>query len=371
MQQKPDRIPFIELGREYKTLEQEWLSEVDRIGSQGSFILGKNVSELENEIADYLGTKYSVAVANGTDALVLSLLATDVGSGDEVIVSPFTFFASAEAISLAGATPVFADILPDSFNLDPESIKEKLSERTRAILPVHLFGTAASMGPIMDIARGQGLTVIEDCAQAFGADYKGKKVGSIGNTGCFSFYPTKVLNCYGDGGLVATNSVDIAEHLKGLRNHGTTKPFIHNEVGMNSRLDEIQAALLRIKLRNINTALEARRNIAAHYNEQLADVVKAVPVYETTSSHVYNLYTIRIDNRDQIQQHLVDHGVSVALCYPQPLHLQTVYNKLGCKTGDLPVAEQACREVLSLPIYPDMPVQHIDRVCELIKQALD
>ncbi|MDH5648118.1 MAG: DegT/DnrJ/EryC1/StrS family aminotransferase [Gammaproteobacteria bacterium] len=366
---QPENIPFIDLGREYDNLEQEWLSEVRKIGTQGHFVMGENVTRLEQEIADYLGTQHGIAVASGTDALVLSLLALGIGSGDEVIVSPFSFFSSAEAISIVGATPVFADILPDTFHIDPACIEKRISKRTRAILPIHIFGAPADMGSIMRLAEASNVAVIEDCAQAFGAEYYNKKAGGLGTTGCFSFYPTKILSCYGDGGFISTDDADIAAHLRTLRNHGATDPFMHAEIGRNSRLDEIQAALLRIKLRNIDQILEARRNVAERYNERLADIVRSVPLYPENSRHAYNVYTIRTANRDRVKQYLTSHGVNVAVCYPKPLHLQSVYKQLNYQYGDLPVSEQVCREVLSLPIYPNMPTQHIDRVCELIQKT--
>ena len=359
-------VPFLDLTEEYGELEAEWLAGIRETGARGSFILGPNVSAFEQEAAAYIGARHAVAVANGTDALVLSLRALGIGPGDEVITTPFTFFASAEAISLVGATPVFADIRADSFNIDADSVRERVTGKTRAILPVHIFGHPAEMDAIMAVAGEHGLAVIEDCAQAFGATAGGARVGSIGDTGCFSFYPTKVLGCYGDGGMITTNSSEIAEHLRKLRNHGATRPFIHDEIGANSRLDEIQAALLRIKLRRVDEAIGGRRKVAAEYARRLAGSAVTPPGMPVEDIHVFNLYTLRSGERERLRGWLSDNGVGTSLCYPQGLHLQEVYRSLGYHEGELPVAEQASRETLSVPIYPGMPQAHIDRVCELL-----
>ena len=306
------------------------------------------------------------AVANGTDALMLSLRALGIGPGDEVITTPFTFYATSESINLVGATPVFADILEGNFTLDPASVQDRITDKTRAIMPVHIFGCPADMDALNAIARENDLKVIEDAAQAFGAAWGGAKVGSLGDTGCFSFYPTKVMGCYGDGGLIATDSNDIADHIRRLRNHGAIQPFIHTEVGYNSRLDEIQAALLRLKLKKIDVAVAGRQAVAARYAKKLDGNILAVPQAADNGTHAYNLYTARLANRDTVRQQLIANQIGNSLCYPQPLHLQQVYDDLGYAKGSLPVAEKASLEALSLPIYPGMPRAHIDYVCDVV-----
>ena len=363
-------VPFLDLVTPFKQLESEWLEAIKKTGAAGSFILGPNVTAFEQEFAGYVGVKHAIGVANGTDSLILSLRALDIGRGDEVITTPFTFFASAEAIDAVGATPVFADILPDSFCIDPDSLRARITAKTKAILPVHIFGHVADMDAIMQIAKQHGLAVIEDCAQSFGAMSGGKVVGSIGDTGSFSFYPTKVLGGYGDGGMVTTNSDAINDHIRRLRNHGAAKPFIHVEIGYNSRLDEIQAAALRIKLRTIKADIAARRKVAAEYTKRLHQIKVQTPTAITPAGHVYNLYTLRTSKRDALRQALVDKQIGFSQCYPQGLHLQDVYKHLGYKPGSLPVCEHACTETLSLPIYPGMPMEHIERVCGVVKEVV-
>jgi dTDP-4-amino-4,6-dideoxygalactose transaminase len=361
-------VPFLDLTTEFAELQDEWLDAIRATGQSGAFILGPNVTAFEREIADYIGVKHAVSVANGTDALVLSLRALGIGPGDEVITSPYSFYATSEAVNVVGATPVFADILPDNYTLDPASVRERVTDRTRAILPVHIFGCPANMDEIMAIAREYNLSVVEDCAQAFGASIGEARVGSIGDTGGFSFYPTKVLGGYGDGGIITTNRDDIAEHLLRLRNHGATGPFMHAEVGYNSRLDEIQAAVLRIKLRSIDNAVAGRRTVASAYKERLSGKIIAVPEAPAWGGHAYNLYTVRLAERDTCRQRLSDNQIGSSFCYPKPLHLQEVYAALSYQEGSLPQAEQASTENLSLPIYPGMPESHIDRVCEVLLQ---
>ena len=363
-------VPFLDLTVQYKQLEAEWLAAIRETGSRGSFVLGPHTQAFEKECAEYIGVKHAIGVANGTDSLYLSLRALGIGPGDEVITTPFTFFASAETIDMVGATPVFADILPDSFCLDPASIRKKITSKTKAILPVHIFGHPSDMGEVMQIAKQHKLAVIEDCAQAFGAISGGKVVGSIGDTGSFSFYPTKVLGCYGDGGMVTTNSDALNDHIRRLRNHGAAKPFIHVEIGMNSRLDEVQAALLRLKLKRIRADIEGRQKVAAEYTKRLAGSTVKTPTLPKNGTHAFNLYTVRIPKRDTVRQALTDVQIGTSQCYPQGLHLQDVYKKLGYKPGSLPVCEHASTETLSLPIYPGMSVAHIERVCEVLLAAV-
>ncbi len=367
---KTQPVPFLDLTTQYKRLEAEWLDAIRETGARGSFILGPHTQAFEKEFAEYVGVKHAIAVANGTDSLFLSLRALGVGPGDEVITTPFTFFASAETIDMVGATPVFADILADGFCLDPVSVRAKITARTKAIVPVHIFGYPSEMGEIMEIAKKHKLTVVEDCAQSFGALHNGKIVGSIGDTGSFSFYPTKVLGCYGDGGMVTTNSDAINEHIRRLRNHGAVKPFIHIEIGTNSRLDEVQAAALRIKLRHIKDDIAGRQKVAAEYTKRLAGSPVKAPPLPANGTHVFNLYTVRLPKRDTVRQALTDAQIGTSQCYPQGLHLQEVYKHLGYKPGSLPVCEHACTEALSLPIYPGMPLEHVERVCEVLLQAV-
>lgn len=363
-------VPFLDLSRQFKSLEAEWLETIRASGARGSFILGPHVNEFEKEFAAYVGVKHAIGVANGTDSLYLSLRALGIGPGDEVITTPWTFFASAESISMVGATAVFADIRPDTFCVDPDSIVKRLTPKTRAIMPVHIFGHAADMDAIMQIARDRKLAVVEDCAQSFGARSGGKVTGAIGDTGSFSFYPTKVLGCYGDGGMITTNRDDLNEHIRRLRNHGAVKPFLHTEIGMNSRLDEIQAALLRLKLRTIDQDIEGRRAVAADYTRRFAGTAVKPPVALRPDAHSYNLYTVRLPKRDAVREALTAAQIGTSLCYPQGLHLQDVYRHLGYQPGSLPVCEQASGEVLSLPVYPGMPGEHIARVCEVVAATL-
>jgi len=363
-------VPFLDLSSQFKTFEAEWLESIRASGAKGSFILGPQTVEFEKEFARYVGVKHAIGVANGTDSLILSLRALGIGPGDEVITTPWTFFASAEAVSVVGATPVFADIRPDTYCIDPASIRKCVTAKTRAVLPVHIFGHAADMDAIMQIAKQHKLAVVEDCAQAFGAKSGGRVLGSIGDTGSFSFYPTKVLGCYGDGGMITTNSDELNEHIRRLRNHGAVKPFIHTEIGMNSRLDEIQAALLRLKLRTIDQDIAGRRAVAGEYTRRFSGTAVRPPPVLAADAHAYNLYTVRLPNRDKVREALTANQIGTSFCYPQGLHLQDVYKHLGYKTGSLPVCEQASGEVLSLPIYPGMPIAHIERVCEVMLQTL-
>ncbi len=363
-------VPMLDLSSQFESLAPEWLASIRETGAAGSFILGPNVRAFEEEAARFTGVRHAVGVANGTDALLLSLRALEIGPGDEVITTPWTFFASAEVISLVGATPVFVDIDADSFNLDVHQVEAAITGKTRAIMPVHIFGNPVDMTTVQALAQRHGLEIIEDCAQAFGASWGGGRVGSFGAAGCYSFYPTKVLGGYGDGGLVTTNSDELVEKLRRLRNHGATAPFMHDTLGYNSRLDEIQAALLRIKLRDVNAIFAARRQVAAAYDAGLADLEVITPPRPQGGEHVFNLYTIRSDRRDQIRAALTEARIGSAICYPLPLHLQDVYASLGHRPGDLPVCERLADEVLSLPIYPEMTEAQVARVCEVVRAAL-
>jgi dTDP-4-amino-4,6-dideoxygalactose transaminase len=363
-------VPFMNIAAEFRKYEKSWLAKISEIGASGCFILGPEVSAFEREFAEHIGVKHAVAVANGTDALVLSLRALGIGPGDEVITTPYSFFASAEAISVVGARPVFADIDQHSFTIDPQCIVEKMTPKTKAILPVHIFGHACNMPAIIALAEMSGIAVIEDCAQAFGAKIDGRYVGAFGDCGCFSFYPTKVLGCFGDGGILTTNDYKIADHVRILRNHGMVAAYHHIELGCNSRLDEVQAALLRLRLRHADDDIEARRAVAAQYQYLLKDLALQTPQSPDAASHVYGVYTIRLKDRDRVRQALSARGICTALYYPQSLHLQTVYLDLGYLPGSMPISECLTDENLSLPIYPRMPLSQIKQVAEALSELL-
>jgi dTDP-4-amino-4,6-dideoxygalactose transaminase len=364
-------IPLTDLKAQYESIKGEIEAAIAEVLKETNFILGKQVSLLEQEIAQYLGVKYAVGVASGTDALVLSLAALGIGEGDEIITTPFTFIATAEAIFRVGARPVFCDIDERTYNINPAQIEKKISDSTKAILPVHLYGLPCAMDEILSISKKHNLKIIEDCAQSFGAEYKGKKAGSLGDCGCFSFFPGKNLGCYGDGGMVATNEVEIAEKLKILRNHGSKDKYFYVTHGFNSRLDTLQAAIVRVKLKHIDKWVSQRIACAKNYNELLKDIsnlsVPQVPVY---TKHAFNYYTIRVKNgRSVIHERLKENGIASAIYYPLCLHLQQVYKGLGHKKGDFPVAERCQEEVLSLPIYPELEQKQIETVVHSLRQS--
>ncbi|MDJ0958007.1 MAG: DegT/DnrJ/EryC1/StrS family aminotransferase [Arenicellales bacterium] len=363
-------VPFINLSTQFEGLKKEWLTSIEKIGESGAFILGTNVSEFEKEFAAYVGTKNAVAVANGTDALILSLRALNIGDGDEVITTPYTFFASAEAINHVGAKPVFVDIEPSNFNIDPAKVELAITSKTKAIIPVHLFGCPVDMTVLQELAHTHNLSIIEDCAQACGAKLDSKRVGSFGKIATFSFYPTKIIGCYGDGGMITTSDSVLVDRLHKLRNHCAVGPFIHDGIGYNSRLDEIQAALLRIKLTGIETVIAKRQRIAHLYSDHFADCDLVTPSGVAGGTHVFNLYTIRIPNRDRVKKRLMEARIGFSVCYPQPLHLQPVYRHLQYQIGDFPESERASEQCISLPIYPDMLSEQVEIVCEVIKSVL-
>jgi hypothetical protein len=356
------QISFLDLKAQYETIKNEIDSAVSEVIRSGCFIMGPNVKQFEEEMASYLGVKHAIAVANGTDALVLTLKALGIGPGDEVITTPYTFFASAECISRVGARPVFTDIDPDTFNIDPKEIVKNITKNTRALIPVHIFGRPAPMDEIMALARKYNLYVIEDACQAIGSEYKGRKSGSIGHAGCFSFFPTKNLGGYGDGGMIVTNDDELAEKISLLRVHGSFKKYMHSMVGYNSRLDELQAAVLRVKLKYIDAWNDARRKKARLYSELLKDTPVAVPGEEKNGRHVYHLFTLRAPKRDELSAYLKEKGIPTGIYYPLPLHLQEVYKNLGYKEGDLPAAETLCKENISLPLYPELPEEHMEYI---------
>ena len=362
-------VPMVDLKRQYQGIKKEIFQVITEIFSNGQYILGPRVSEFEKKIADYYGVSEAVGVASGTDAIHLSINALGIGEGDEVITTPFTFFATVEAILYTGAKPVFVDVEQDTFNMDVGQIEAKITGKTRAILPVHIFGQMADMEEISKIAKRHGLKVIEDCAQSFGANLNGKKAGSFGNTGCFSFYPSKNLGGYGDGGIIILNDTKIADKVRKLRNHGSQSSYIHESVGFNSRLDEIQAGILLVKLKYIDEYNIARRQKAALYTELLSDKVKC-PVEKKGAYHVFHQYTIRSNKRHEIQKRLRDKRVSSVVYYPVPLHLQEALRFLGYREGDFPVTEKSAKEVLSLPIYPELEESVIQKITEIIKAVI-
>lgn len=363
-------IPMLDLKTQYNEIKDEVQKSLRSILESGYFILGPNVEALEKEVAAYHSVDYAIGVASGTDALHLALMALGIGEGDEVITTPFSFIAPAEAIMYVGATPVFADIDPLTFNIDPNLIEEKISSKTKCILPVHLFGLPADMDKIMEIAEKHNISIIEDCAQAFGAQYKGNKVGSIGNIGCFSFYPSKNLGCYGDGGMIITNDPGLNEKILLLRNHGSPGGYRHLFVGRNSRLDEIQAAILRIKLQKIDSYNLMRRQKAEIYRHYLNDIVQCQQEYDNCI-HVYNQFTIATPDRDQIQVFLRQREIASVVYYPIPLHLQEVFvNKSSVHPCSQPQAERASQIALSIPMYPELKEENIELIVKSITQAL-
>jgi len=362
------KIQMVDLKAQYLDIKDELDLKLKEIMDSCHFILGPNVEALEREVADYIGVKHAVAVASGTDALHLALRAAGIRRGDEVITTPFTFIATAEAISYIGAKPVFVDVDDKTFNMDVRQIEARITKKTKAIIPVHLFGHPAKMDVVLDIANTHGLKVIEDCAQSFGAHYKFARTGSFGDAGCFSFFPSKNLGCYGDGGMVTTDSDTMAGELKSLRNHGSRKRYYHDAVGYNSRLDEIQAGILRVKLKKIDLYNKSRRDAANAYNEGLAGIPGlTTPREHKGYFHVYHQYTILARNRETIMKALADNGIASAVYYPVPLHLQKCYKRLGYKTGDFPVTEKLAGRVLSLPIYPELPKSGVDLICKTIR----
>jgi dTDP-4-amino-4,6-dideoxygalactose transaminase len=362
-------IPMVDLKKQFEGIREEVLSVANAVIESGQYILGRRVKEFEEEAAAYIGARHAIGVASGTDALHLSLKAMGIGPGDEVITTPFTFFATAEAVIYQGATPVFVDIDPETFNIDASLVEAKITSRTRAIIPVHLFGYPADMEAINDIAKKHGLRVVEDCAQSFGASIHGRKTGSLGYAGCFSFYPSKNLGAYGDGGLVTVNDDALAEEIRLLRNHGQRGGYVHTTIGFNSRLDELQAGILLIKLRRIEEYNTKRREKAALYNRLLCGTVTCPGAGSDGFHHVYHQYTIRHPKRELLRERLKEAGVSSMVYYPVPLHLQPALGFLGHKEGDFPVAENISREVLSLPIYPELPLSDVERVSEIIRSV--
>jgi dTDP-4-amino-4,6-dideoxygalactose transaminase len=369
-------VPFISLVAQHQTIAHEVTAAVGRVLAEQKFILGEEVSELETEVAKYCDSRFAIGCASGTDALILALMALGVGPGDEVITSPFTFFATASSITRVGAKPVFVDIDPETFNLDPAAAEAAITSRTKVIMPVHLFGLCADMEPLWRMAVRYGIAIVEDACQAIGAEYRGRRAGVLGTIGGFSFFPTKNLGGAGDGGILTTDDSDHAKQLRRLRVHGDIGNYHHQEVGLNSRLDALQAAILRVKLRHLEQWTEARRRNAETYRQlfearKLTDEV-TLPSTPPERRHVFNQFTIRIPNgrRDGVLQRLRANQVGAMVYYPIPLHLQPCFEFLGHRVGEFPNAEAASREVLSLPIYPELPAHHAEIVVQQLQAAL-
>lgn len=391
-------ISLIDLKRQYQTIKEGADKKVLEILSSAQYIMGENVKEFEKEISEYLGVKHSISVGNGTDALIIALKALGIGEGDEVITTPYTFFATAESISIVGATPVFVDVDIDTYNIDPEKIEEKITDKTKAIMPVHIFGQPCDMDPINKIAKKYNLKVIEDACQAIGAEYKRKMIGGISDIACFSFFPTKNLGCAGDGGMIVTNDDKLATICRALRTHGSGADghkaynIIHNIeedttedkgndntvynplkyynylIGQNSRLDEIQAAILRIKLRELDKWNNKRRENARFYNEQLKDTKLVTPFEDKDVKHVYHLYIIQSENRAELVNYLKDNGIATGIYYPVPLHLQKAYKNLGYKEGDLPNAEYLSHRTFAIPVFPELTDDEKKYIVEKLKE---
>lgn len=361
------QIPFIDLKAQSLRIRKDLDAAVARVVSSGQYALGPEVAAFEDEFAAYCGARHGVAVNSGTSALHLALLAAGIGPGDEVLTVPFTFVATVAAILYAGARPVFADIDPRSYTMDPARVERALTRRTKAILPVHLYGHPADLDPILRVARRRGLAVIEDAAQAHGASYGGRRVGAIGDLGCFSFYPTKNLGACGEGGIVVTNDAAQARRIRMLRDWGQDRKYHHALKGFNYRMEGIQGAVLRVKLRRLDAWNEARRSLAAAYTERLAGSGVETPIEMPNARHVYHVYAVRTPRRDALQRALARQGIATAIHYPMAAHLQDAYRDLGFRRGDFPEAERAAAEELSLPLYPEMPPSAVDRTARAVR----
>jgi dTDP-4-amino-4,6-dideoxygalactose transaminase len=366
------QIPFVDLSAQYGTIEEEINRAIVSVLQQTDFILGQSVADLEQEFAAFCETAHAVGLDSGTSALELALRAYDVGPGDEVITVANTFVATAFAISYTGATPVLVDIDPQTYTMDVNRVEQVITHRTKAIIPVHLYGQPADMDPILELARRHGLIVIEDACQAHGARYKGKRAGSLGHAAAFSFYPAKNLGAYGDGGMVVTNDAETADTIRMLRNYGQRQKYCHELQAFNRRLDTLQAAVLRVKLKRLDVWNSARRQHASLYNRLLADFDLVRPSEADYAESIWHLYVIRSANRDALQAHLAAHGIATGIHYPIPIHLQPAYRDLGYRKGEFPVTEQYAAEILSLPMYAELSADAITWVAEVIREfALD
>ncbi|MBM2840154.1 MAG: transcriptional regulator [Bacteroidetes bacterium] len=361
------KLHMVDVVGQYQRIKPEVDAAIQRIIESGQFILGKEVGEFECQVAGYLGAKYAVGCASGTDALQIAMMALGVGPGDEVITTPFTFVATTETIVLLGAKPVYVDIDPNTYNIDPSRIESAITPRTKAIIPVHLYGQAADMGPIMEIAGKRGLKVIEDSAQALGASYKGKKVCTFGDASCISFFPSKNLGAFGDAGMVVCNDPALYEKLRMIVVHGSKVKYHHEILGVNSRLDTMQAAILSVKLRHLENWNTARRKFASRYDELLRGTPVTTPYVSPVGTHIFHQYTIRAAKRDDLAAHLKERGIPHAIYYPIPLHLQKAFAVAGKRKGDFPITEQACDEVLSLPMHTELTDEQQGYVAQAIR----
>lgn len=362
------KLHMVDVVSQYQNIKPDVDAAIHRVLDSGMFIQGKEVGEFECALAGYLGVKYAIGCASGTDALQIAMMALEIGPGSEVITSPFTFVATAETIGILGAKPVYVDIEAETFNIDPRKIESAITPRTRAIIPVHLYGQPAEMDAILDIARKHNLRVIEDAAQAHGAEYRGRRAGSMGDVACFSFYPGKNLGAYGDAGALVTNDAALADHARMLRDHGRSEKYAHKLVGYGYRLDALQAAILGAKLPHVDAWNVRRREIADYYTELLTNT-DIVPSYVPPQiKPVYHIYCIRAKNRDVLQKHLKERGIETGIHYPIPLHLQPVYQNLGYNLGDFPHAEKAAREILSLPMYPELTYAQVQQIVDVVKE---
>jgi dTDP-4-amino-4,6-dideoxygalactose transaminase len=366
------QIPLLDLVAQHRTIRDEVLAEITRVVDSQKFILGEDVEQLEKSIAEYSQARFAIGCASGSDALFLALLALGVGAGDEVLTTPYTFFATVGAIVRAGATPVFVDIDPQTFNMNPEQVPGALSAhpKVKAVIPIHLFGACADMDPIRSAASERCVAVIEDAAQSIGAEYKGRRSGTLADLACFSFFPSKNLGGYGDGGMLATNNQELAEKLRMLRVHGTKKKYIHEYVGINSRLDALQAAILRVKLRHLDGWTLGRQNNAERYRQIFREMqipVTAPIVPSTSTRHVYNQFVIRCERRDELQAHLKSCGIGSEIYYPVPMHVQACFSNLGYREGDFPASEACAKDSLALPIHSELTGEHLDHICRSIR----
>jgi len=362
------KVPLLDLVAQYKEIKPEMDAAIQRVLDSGYFILGPEVTAVEEEVAEYLGVAHGIGLASGTDALILALRALDIGEGDEVILPAYTFFATIGSVLHVGATPVLVDVDEKTYCIDVEQTRAKVTSATKAIIPVHLYGQAADMDALAEIAKESNLSIIEDNAQAFGADYQGKKTGSIGDIGCLSFFPSKNLGAYGDGGMAVTNNPELAEKMSMLRAHGWKKKYFPEILGYNSRLDALQAAILRVKLPHLDKWNEGRRKVAHIYSEALIGTSNLQTPYEApVRTHVYHLYILQVPNRDGLQEKLKEAGIGTSVYYPQPLHLAEPCKALGYKEGDFPIAEKASLETVAIPVYPEMSDEQIAYVLEIVK----
>jgi len=366
------KVPLLDLKDQNTALEEEILEAIKKVVQSQQFILGKAVQEFEEKVAEYCGSGTAIGVSSGTDALLVSLLGLDIGPGDEVVTTPYSFFATAGSIARTGAKPVFVDIDPLTFNINPSLIQSRINSNTKAIMPVHLYGQCADMDPILDLAKDKGLAVIEDAAQSFGASYKNKQSGSLGTTGCFSFFPSKNLGGMGDGGLILVQDETLAQKIKSLRVHGANPKYYHPLLGGNFRLDALQAAILNVKLPYVNKWISSRRQNAQNYqalfSENNLDQYDVILPSEVIEGHTYNQFMIRVPKRDELREYLKAQGIITEVYYPHPLHLQECFSSLGYEAGDFPETEKACKENLALPIYPEMSEDQQQIVVNTIKE---